>query len=380
MRNPISLTLALSAAILAPLTSLTLSSCSGQSVQPTETTFVIEGTAHYLAEGDTIILADLVNNMPIPVVSTTVDANGHFLIVSDAAQAHVSFLYHPDSFAYQLIVENNTRTAVVIPSSPDSLLTVTEGLQNQEFYRLMRAQADAMSQIESLIPEDFNAGQPLAPEVEDSIEAISNRLVDNYIATMKSHVPSALSDVILMQIHQTMDPDTLNAVLDIMEAHEPHYPGYLQIREHITRQAKTNPGQPFIPISQPDAQGNLVDLADIVKKSRLTLLDFWASWCAPCRAEMPTLVQANKLFAKKGLTIVSVSLDADAQKWQDAIKSLNMDWLNISDLKAWDNVAADAYNVEAIPSSFLISADGTILAKNLRGQELIDTIQEYLDK
>ena len=95
---------------------------------------------------------------------------------------------------------------------------------------------------------------------------------------------------------------------------------------------------------------------------------------------MPTLVQANKLFAKKGLTIVSVSLDADAQKWQDAIKSLNMDWLNISDLKAWDNVAADAYNVEAIPSSFLISADGTILAKNLRGQELIDTIQEYLDK
>lgn len=129
---------------------------------------------------------------------------------------------------------------------------------------------------------------------------------------------------------------------------------------------------------QPDAQGNKVKLSDF--KGRYVLLDFWASWCGPCRAENPAVVKAYTAYKDKSFTVLGVSLDnADKRDaWQQAITKDGLVWTQVADLKGWNNSAAKLYDVQAIPQNYLIDPTGKILAKNLRGEALHQKLKELL--
>ena len=114
-----------------------------------------------------------------------------------------------------------------------------------------------------------------------------------------------------------------------------------------------------------------------MKKS--LLLDFWASWCGPCMGEVPYLVQTYREFHDKGFEIFAVSLDNNREHWLDAIESKGMNWLHVSDLQGWQNAAATDYGVRSIPANFLLDAEGTIVATNLRGEALYRKIAELLN-
>src|SRR5699024_4117188 len=105
-------------------------------------------------------------------------------------------------------------------------------------------------------------------------------------------------------------------------------------------------------------------------RGQYVLLDFWASWCAPCRAENPNLVKAYDRFNEDGFTIFGVSLDENREDWLKAIKEDNLKWTQVSDLNAWGNEAARKYGIRAIPANFLIDPEGVIIAKDLRGAAL----------
>lgn len=112
----------------------------------------------------------------------------------------------------------------------------------------------------------------------------------------------------------------------------------------------------------------------------MTIVDFWASWCAPCRAENPNVVAIYKEFHSKGLNIVGVSLDRDAAKWKEAIAKDKLFWIQVSHLKFWDEPIAAQYGVQEIPSTFILDATGKVVAQNLRGEELRAKILELLSK
>jgi peroxiredoxin len=126
----------------------------------------------------------------------------------------------------------------------------------------------------------------------------------------------------------------------------------------------------------PTSDGKEVTLSSF--KGKYVLVDFWASWCGPCRQENPNVVAAYNTYKDKNFTILGVSLDNDMDKWQSAIKKDNLTWTHISDLKGWESIAARDYSVESIPANFLVDPNGKIIARDLRGEMLAQKLSEVL--
>lgn len=130
--------------------------------------------------------------------------------------------------------------------------------------------------------------------------------------------------------------------------------------------------------SAPNPDGKIVSLNESLGK--VTIIDFWASWCGPCRAENPNVVALYNEFHAKGLNIIGVSLDKDAAKWKEAIAKDKLTWTHISNLKFWEDPIAKQYGVQSIPATFILDASGKIVAKDLRGAELKAKVAELLAK
>lgn len=150
------------------------------------------------------------------------------------------------------------------------------------------------------------------------------------------------------------------------------------LAERLALAKKFSIGAPAIDFSQVDNEGKMVSLSDF--KGKYVLIDFWASWCGPCRMEYPFLHKAYDRFKSKNFEIVGVSLDDNKNLWLNSIKENNFDWILLCDLKGRKNEVAQAYGVAAIPQSFLINPEGIIIAKNLRGNELLAKLDEVLGK
>ena len=139
---------------------------------------------------------------------------------------------------------------------------------------------------------------------------------------------------------------------------------------------KKQPGRKFVNLAMRDLDGVIRHLDEWCGKGNYVLVDFWASWCGPCRKEMPNVVENYVKYHGKGFEIVGVSFDQKAEPWKAAVKQMGMDWVQISDLKGWESAASEAYGVMAIPSNVLLDGEGRIVAYDLRGEKLGEKLKE----
>lgn len=196
--------------------------------------------------------------------------------------------------------------------------------------------------------------------------------------TIEQNISNLVGVHLLTSFAPALAPEKVMPLLDQIPAAYASLPEVKGMKEEMAAVASTMVGKTFVDIVQNTPDGKELKLSDIVSANKYTLVDFWASWCGPCRREMPSVVEAYKAYKAKGLEVVGVSLDTDMAAWKKAITDLNITWPQMSDLKGWQNAGAALYGVRSIPATVLINQEGKIVARNLRGEELLTKLEELM--
>ena len=243
----------------------------------------------------------------------------------------------------------------------------------------------------------------LYQQISDSIYGFSDRLAVLYetgtpsadIARKSEALQQEIKAYLQKQITENADnqlglfltlsnsslfaPEEMEQLIASLPEKTRNNPAIKSISVTIEQLKKNAVGQPYTDFEMTTPEGNPIKISDIVSKNKITVLDFWASWCGPCMAEAPDMVRLYRKVHTQGVEFIGVSLDTDEKAWKKAIADKGLIWPQGSELKEWQhNNGAKLYTVEGIPYTVVLSQEGTILAKGLRAEQLEDFINATL--
>jgi peroxiredoxin len=242
---------------------------------------------------------------------------------------------------------------------------------------------DMLDQFNARIRESYqiyNKAREIGDEEKSRYyDSLINVLDEQRSGFSKNYVlenpKSWVSPYIIYRNSYTYEMEDLEKALNGFDASLSNsiYTGFMS--DFLAILKRTAVGQIYVPFAQADSAGQSISVSEYVGTNYL-LVDFWASWCAPCREENPNLVALYNRFHEKGFDIFGVSFDSKRANWLGAVKDDNLTWAHVSELNGWDNSAGKLYGIRSIPSNVLINPSGIIIAKNLRGEELKAKLEE----
>lgn len=247
-----------------------------------------------------------------------------------------------------------------------------KGSPSQELY--LTYMKTLTPQIQSLFGDKSLAASPAGAKAKDSlakqIQLKEAAFTESVTTLLKANNQSPVSTLFLIQTTNFVPyiKDHIADLYALLDGPAKKGPFAQLIEKTLQTAGIGNVGTVLPEFKQNDVNGKPVSLSSL--RGKYVLIDFWASWCGPCRAENPNVVKAYNAYKAKGFTILGVSLDQDKTKWLEAIKKDGLTWTHVSDLKYWNNAVAVQFGIQSIPANFLIDPKGVIIGKDLRGEDL----------
>ena len=361
--------------ILCSLLTIMTASCQSNS-------YKLSGTVEGLSDGDTLLLTD---NMIDGTPSDTIIMKGNTFTFEGTAEkeAAICMIYS---------AKNNEINAAFIrePGEITIQLSATPGASrvggtscNNEWQRLNDSVMVIGKEINRIAEHIYgnNVSQEEQQRGMDEIEKLNKRFADVVVVTTEKNIKNEFGYFLLTYYPEDLiDNNNRMRLIEKLPDERRQRPAIKEIEESIRRMAKTAEGATIPNFSQLTPDDEVLNIMTEVEKNKITIIDFWASWCGPCRQEMPFMLSLYESNKDRGLGIVGISLDKDKDSWVTAIKKLKLPWPQMSDLKYWDNDVAKAFNVNSIPHTIVVDKKGKILRRGLRGEELKAFVESELAK
>ncbi|WP_282054989.1 redoxin domain-containing protein [Maribacter luteus] len=354
----------------------------GYSINGTLTGDVADGTAVYLKKSG--------ENNRLVEVDTAEVKGGTFVFEGQQNQPEMHYIFIDQLGGYAATVLENGD--IEFFAHKDSLgLAKSTGTPQNEFLYDFQKNSREVSQQAMNIQKDLKAASNsrdtvLINSLKEELNDLRGEYEEFELGYIKDNPNALISALLIDRAINTRTSTTeelqtlfngLSAEIKETEAAKKVKKTLDELKKREENSKNTSVGAVAPDFSAPSPSGKLLALNDV--KGKATLIDFWAAWCRPCRAENPNVVKVYNKYKGKGLSIIGVSLDKTAEAWKKAIDDDGLEWHHVSNIAYFDDAIAKLYNVDAIPATFLLDENGVIVAKNLRGPALEARISEMLN-